>query len=156
MSGNVALTDNRNQSEAPCPLPDTSCPASAYKNGRLTIAGWLITVEDSPKSFQRAFQGRTRQFSQWGRDLLSQWRDADYPELGEWPPEDIGLSLLDYSLGMLSFCLKKRAWPEVEVTVLELSYPVLTKPDGSLCFIDDEGCEQLLPEPQKQFQGRLP
>lgn len=77
-------------------------PDSAYKDGHLTLAGWLLTVEGCPESFENAFAGRSLLFQKWGKSLLSRWRESGYPCLGDWPPEGVGLQLLDYSLGVIS------------------------------------------------------
>src|SRR5258708_33369105 len=61
-------------------------PRSFYKAGQLTLAGWLITVADCPRSFENAFQGKTPQFRKYGKELLTQWRQRGCPCLGPWPP----------------------------------------------------------------------
>ena len=94
------VPDSQNGSVSVCSSHDTSgLPASAYKDGHLTFSGMLLTMEDC--SFENWFGDRTHQFRAWGKDVLAQWREAGYPSLGERPPPSIGLSLLDYSLGVM-------------------------------------------------------
>jgi hypothetical protein len=76
------------------------CPVEAYKDGRLTISGWLLVVEGCPESQSNfAASAKTPQIAIWCRELLGRWRDAGFPDLGAWPPQ--GTELLDYSLGVI-------------------------------------------------------
>jgi hypothetical protein len=77
-------------------------PESAYKAGRLTLAGWLMTVESCPKSFENLFADKTRPFRAYGKELLTLWKQRGYPDLGNWPPQDIELALVDYALGAIA------------------------------------------------------
>jgi hypothetical protein len=37
----------------------------------------------------------------WCKSVLSQWRGLGYPSLGDWPPQRIGLGLLDFACGIM-------------------------------------------------------
>jgi len=92
---------SRSESAAACCDPHTeSYPVAAYKDGHLTLSGWLLVVEGCPDSQSNfAASGRTPQIAEWSRELLSRWRESGYPDLGAWPPE--GTELFAYSLGVI-------------------------------------------------------
>ncbi len=93
----------RNQSEnvAACCGPRTeSYPVAAYKDGRLTLSGWMLVVEGCPESQSNfAASAGTPQSAEWCRELLARWRENGFRDLGPWPPE--GTELLAYSLGVI-------------------------------------------------------
>ncbi len=97
----MSQTHIENENAEACSLPRTfDCPASAYDNdGRLTFSGMFLTAEDC--SFENWFAGRTPQMRVWGKQVLDRWREAGYPCLGEPPPNDCELHLLDFALGMI-------------------------------------------------------
>ena len=92
---------SQNESVAACSDPHTSpYPVEAYKDGHVTLSGWMLVVEGCPKS-QSNFLGvaRTPQSADFGKDTLRRWREAGYPNLGAWPPE--GVEIWDFALGAI-------------------------------------------------------
>jgi hypothetical protein len=92
---------SQNESVAACSdLHTSSLPVSAYdSDGLLTFSGMLLTMEDC--SFENWFAGRTPQMRKWGKQVLARWRESGYPSLGDAPPDNSELRLLDYSLGVM-------------------------------------------------------
>jgi hypothetical protein len=96
------MSDNQSENAAVCFVPDTNhLPSSAYKDGNLTLAGYMMTVESCPRTFENALSGRTPQMKEWCKAVLSQWRELGHPSLGEWPPQRIGLGLVDFACGVM-------------------------------------------------------
>ena len=93
---------SQNENESACSSPDTSgLPESAYKNGRVTFSGVMMTPEGCQKSFENWFGERTPQFRAWGKGVLARWKESGYPSLGDWPPQEVEVDLLVYSLGVM-------------------------------------------------------
>jgi len=64
-----------------------SCPESAYNSeGHLTFSGWLLSLEGCQEQQSHFYAGKTIPEAERGKALLSQWRQAGYPDLGGWPP----------------------------------------------------------------------
>ena len=93
---------NQSESEAACSGPDIAgLPSSAYESGRLTFSGLMMTPVTCRISSRNWFRDRTPQFRRWGKSVLRRWQSAGYPSLGAWPPEKVGLYVLDYALGVM-------------------------------------------------------
>ena len=61
-----------------------------------------MTSTGCSKSLENLFQGRTLRYRNFGIELLTRWHQAGFPSLGDWPPQDIELDLLDYFLGAMA------------------------------------------------------
>jgi hypothetical protein len=87
--------------------PSSHCtsvyPVSAYKDGHLTLSGWLLVVEGCPRSQSNFLAGKTPHNAALGKELLTRWQRAGYPDLGEWPPP--GIELFDFVLATLAKAL---------------------------------------------------
>lgn len=82
-------------------------PESAYKDGHLTISGWLMIVESCPRSQQKFLsQAQTPQIVDYCKELLLQWKGLGFPSLGAWPPDDF--ELFGFALGALSAVVSKK------------------------------------------------
>ena len=99
MTKTTARTQNENE-RACSRLRASPYPVEAYKDGRLTFSGWLLAVEGCPRSRSNFLMGKTPRIVKKGKELLSRWKKAAYPDLGEWPPE--GVELFDYLFGVLA------------------------------------------------------
>lgn len=90
-----------------CCTPRTASPPpeTAYKDGLLTPAGWMMSASQCSRTQEDAFAGRSDRYKLWGKELLSRWQEAGFPSLGDWPPENIGLNLMDYCLGAIQAIL---------------------------------------------------
>ena len=103
---------SQNENESACSSPDTSgLPESAYKNGRVTFSGVMMTPEGCQKSFENWFGERTPQFRAWGKGVLARWKESGYPSLGDWPPQEVEVDLLVYSLGVMCGASRPNAEP---------------------------------------------
>jgi hypothetical protein len=51
--------ENKNEGGQDCPShrTDLPLPESAYSNGRLTLAGWLLSTTRCPRCFEKFCQG---------------------------------------------------------------------------------------------------
>lgn len=87
--------------------PDISdLPESAYKDGQLTFSGIMMTLATCQKSFENWFGGKSPKFRTWGKELLNKWCRFGYPDLGDFPPPNCGVSILDYALGCIASTVK--------------------------------------------------
>lgn len=96
----AGASENQSEHEAACSSlhKGGDLPKSAYENRRLTPAGWLLTANQCSRSFENAFQGRTPRYKKAGKELLNRWQQFGCASLGDWPPQNAGLDLLDYFL----------------------------------------------------------
>jgi hypothetical protein len=100
--------DSGNENEGACLSPDTfQYQVESYKNGHLTFSGWLLAVEGCPVSMENFLAGKSPPLADKGKELLCQWREAGFPDLGEWPQD--GIDLFDRALDALHRVLNAQA-----------------------------------------------
>ena len=73
-----------------------------------TLKDWLlveINYLHSPDG--NIFLGKSDRYKCWGEDLISRWREAGRPDLGEIPRRQTGteVNLVDYCLGAIAGAL---------------------------------------------------
>jgi hypothetical protein len=88
----VQVVGSENESAEACSSPDTSKhPAQSCKDGHLTFSGWLLAVECCATSQAQFFAGKSLPLVNKGKERMHQWRQAGFPDLGEWPSDETDL-----------------------------------------------------------------